>query len=307
MQAIRGGLFPGQTMIDDPVNLMGIPFRNRIGLAPGFDKDGEAIDQWERLGFGFVEVGTVTRQAQPGNPAPRMFRIPEHQALINRMGFNNKGADEMARNLEEKRASIPVGVNIGKSKVTPLEDAVADYAYSFTLLAPLCDYVAVNVSSPNTPGLRKLQDAEHLRKILDRLRLTDDEKPLVLKIAPDLTMEQLEEIAALAEEFKLEGIAATNTTIERPEGTDIGEDGGLSGAPLTQRATAMMRDLRQMLPKTVLFGVGGVMTAEDAVQRANAGADLVQGYTGFIYGGPGWPATLAEALADHQASTWQPS
>ncbi|MEX2244571.1 MAG: quinone-dependent dihydroorotate dehydrogenase [Fimbriimonadaceae bacterium] len=274
----------------------GVRFPNPVGLAAGFDKNAVALSRWKGLGFGFVEVGTVTRHPQPGNPKPRLFRLPAHRALINRLGFNNLGADAVARNMAGVSAGIPVGVNIGKSKVTPLEDAHEDYAYSFRLLKEFADYVVVNVSSPNTPGLRELQERESLTRILSGLKELDDRKPLFVKIAPDLTLGAIEDVVSVATELKLTGIVASNTTVSRSMlAYDPGIEGGLSGAPLTSMADEALRFVRELSSELVLIGVGGVMTPEDAKRKLSLGADLVQVYTGWVYAGPSFvPEILQE-------------
>ncbi len=270
-------------------SVFGVRFPNPVGLAAGFDKNAVALSRWKDLGFGFVEVGTVTRHAQPGNPRPRMFRLPSSRAIINRLGFNNLGADAAARNMEGVAAGIPVGVNIGKSKVTPLEEAHLDYAYSFRALARFADYVVVNVSSPNTPGLRELQERDSLTRILAGLKEIDERKPLFVKIAPDLSLGAIEDVVAVCQELKLTGMVCTNTTVSRSMLTsDSGIEGGLSGAPLTSMADETLRFVRELSPDLVLIGVGGVMTPEDAKRKLSVGADLVQVYTGWVYGGPGF-------------------
>lgn len=278
--------------------LFAVRFPNPIGLAAGFDKDAVALDHWKNFGFGFVEVGTVTRHAQPGNPKPRLFRLREERAIINRMGFNNSGADAMARRLERANPGIPVGVNIGKSKVTPLENAHEDYAYSYRLLKGFADYVVVNVSSPNTPGLRDLQDKESLTKILSALKEIDACKPLFVKIAPDLSLGSIEDVVGVATTLGLTGIVATNTTIARdmlPHDPNI--QGGLSGAPLTAMADETLRFLNGICgDELVLIGCGGVMSPTDARRKFSLGAELVQVYTGWVYGGPGFVGKIVEAL-----------
>lgn len=277
--------------------VFGVRFPNPIGLAAGFDKNAVALERWKDLGFGFVEIGTVTRLAQTGNPKPRMFRLPARRAVINRLGFNNEGADAVARRLEGKNAGIPVGVNIGKSKVTPLEEAREDYAYSFRLLKGYADYVVVNVSSPNTPGLRELQDKDSLRRILSSLKEIDDRIPLLVKIAPDLTLGAIEDAVGVAIEMKLAGMVCTNTTVSRemlPSDPKI--DGGLSGAPLREMADGVLKFAREIAgDQLALIGVGGVMSPDDATNKFECGADLVQVYTGWVYGGPKFvPAILKE-------------
>ncbi len=277
---------------------MDLSFPNPIGLAAGFDKDGKYIDIMASLGFGFIEVGTVTPLPQVGNPQPRLFRLPKDQALINRMGFNNDGVDALVSRLVQKRSDgLIVGGNIGKNKDTPIEDAITDYEISFQKLFPYVDYFVVNVSSPNTPGLRQLQDREPLTKLLERLQflngLHQQTKPIMLKIAPDLTDYQLEEIVEIVQEQDLAGIIATNTTIDRsnltsPEGEieKIGP-GGLSGLPLKSRSTEIIRMIRKIAgPDLVIIGVGGIMEKSDAIEKLEAGADLIQIYSGLIYQGP---------------------
>jgi dihydroorotate dehydrogenase len=287
------------------VKLFGVEFQNRVGLAAGFDKNAENVDRWHEVGFGFVEIGTVTQHPQPGNGRPRLFRYPEQKALINRMGFNNDGAEVISRRLAASKPQIPVGINIGKSKVTPLEKAAEDYAFSFNLLKDHGDYFVVNVSSPNTPGLRDLQEAEHLRKILWHLREIDDKKPMFVKLAPDLSEKGLAEAVKVAVDFGLTGLVATNTTLSRKEmPRDPGQSGGLSGRPLKKRADAVLKFLRSQAPHDMVFiGAGGVTQANDAVVKRRTGADLVQLYTGFVYGGPELVQECARALAQTKPQT----
>lgn len=274
---------------------------NPVGLAAGFDKNAVAVDHWAEFGFGFVEVGTITRHAQAGNPKPRLFRMPESRAIVNRMGFNNDGADAVAERLAKRTSTIPVGVNLGKSKVTPLEEAASDYAYSYARLRPLADYVVVNVSSPNTPGLRSLQDREPLLRILGGLRELDAAVPLFVKIAPDLSDEALADVVGVAVECNLTGIIATNTTIQRPVPSDLA--GGMSGEPLRPLATSCLKKLKPMVPDSMtLIGVGGIMNGRDAHERIEAGADLVQVYSGWVYGGPDFIADMLEDLDRLQTS-----
>jgi dihydroorotate dehydrogenase len=280
----------------EPVTLFGLQFRNPLGLAAGFDKNGVAIPAWEGLGFGFVEVGTVTAKPQLGNPKPRIFRYPRKEALINRLGFNNDGADAVAgrlRRLREStlRPSIPIGLNIGKSKVTPINEAAADYLYSFRQLHGVADYVALNVSSPNTPGLRSLQERDALvallRAITDENALLPSPRPILLKIAPDLSDAEMVEIVAACEEFGLAGIIATNTTLDHSAircGAD--EQGGLSGSPLRERSTSVVRFLRSRT-RLPIVGLGGISDAASAREKCDAGAQLLQIYTGYVYRGPG--------------------
>lgn len=279
------------------------PVPGVLGLAAGMDKEGEAIEAMDMLGFGFVEVGTFTAQAQPGNDKPRMWRYPATRAIRNRMGFNNSGADAAAARLRALRStvrgrSIVVGANIGKTKVTPLADAVEDYRYSASKVARWADYLVVNVSSPNTPGLRDLQEVESLRPILAAVREAADAAagrhvPLLVKIAPDLADEDVDAVADLVTDMGLDGVVATNTTIDH----DLGE-GGLSGAPLLPRSLAVVRRLRARLGEgPIIIGVGGISSVIDAELMLDAGADLLQAYTGFIYNGPAWPGRMNRALA----------
>lgn len=278
----------------------GIPFRNPVGLAAGMDKNAVALPAWEALGFGFIEVGTITAKMQPGNPQPRLFRYPGKRALINRMGFNNDGADAVAARLDRLKASgrwprIPVGINLGKSKVTELADAPGDYLHSYRTLLCYGDYFVVNVSSPNTPGLRELQDKDALASIVRALRDHDASKPLFVKIAPDLNSPQLDAILELVATENISGLIATNTTLDHsaiPKERD--ETGGLSGAPLTSRSAEVLRVLRAGTDRP-LIASGGIMTGKDARSRLEAGASLVQIYTGFVYRGP---ALIREILSD---------
>lgn len=284
--------------------LWGLTFSNPIGLAAGFDKNALALPAWERLGFGFVELGTITRHAQPGNPRPRIFRIPSHQALINRMGFPNEGADAIARRLTATKATghwptIPVGLNLGKSKVTPLEEAHEDYRYSYQVLRDFADYFVINVSSPNTPGLRSLQGRDQLEKIVATVQEENHRgtrKPLLVKIAPDLTEPQVEEVLQVIQEQQCDGIVATNTTIDKSS-VPLQEEGGLSGAPVRARSTEIIRMIAHktngQLP---IIGVGGIFTAADAREKLAAGATLLQGYTGFIYQGPAFASQICDGL-----------
>jgi dihydroorotate dehydrogenase len=280
-----------------------------LGLAAGFDKDAKGVGALLALGFGFVEVGTVTAEAQPGNPKPRLFRLPKDHALINRMGFNNDGAHAAALRLE-RRGPGTVGINIGKTKRVDESEALADFTASAQTLAPLADYLVVNVSSPNTPGLRDLQAVDKLRPLLAAVRAACDRAspmrrvPLLVKIAPDLADADIDAVADLALELGLDGIIATNTTISRAglatseaNVTKLG-NGGLSGAPLKERSLAVLRRLRERVgTRVTLVAVGGIETADDAWARIRAGATLVQSYTGFIYGGPTWPRQIHRGLA----------
>jgi dihydroorotate dehydrogenase len=284
------------------VECCGLRFPNAVGLAAGMDKNAVALPAWPLLGFGFVEIGTVTARAQPGNAKPRVFRLPRQRALINRLGFNNKGAAAVAARLAGWRATgrwprVPVGINLGKSRVTPLAEAAEDYAESFRLLRDHGDYFAVNVSSPNTPGLRELQAAGALREILRALRRENPAgKPVLVKIAPDLADEDLDDIIAAGEEEGAAGWIATNTTLDHasvPAGQD--REGGLSGEPLRARATRVVRQVGQRATRPVI-GVGGVADALSAREKLAAGATLVQLYTGLVYGGPALPRRMAAGL-----------
>ncbi len=284
--------------------IMGLKFPNPIGLAAGFDKDGKLFKELSSFGFGFIEVGTVTPKPQPGNDLPRMFRLPKDSGLINRMGFNNEGVQVLRKRLENRPSNIIVGGNIGKNKATSNEDALSDYEICFEELYPVVDYFVVNVSSPNTPGLRALQEREPLTKLLQRLSDLNQQKkpkPLLLKIAPDLTNEQLDEIVDIVKTVGLQGIIATNTTISREnlktEENITKEMGGLSGRPVTKRSTEVIRYIRKIAGKDlVIIGVGGIFNADDAKEKLEAGADLLQVYTGFIYEGPGMVKKILSEL-----------
>jgi dihydroorotate dehydrogenase len=286
-----------------PTTIFGLTFPNPIGLAAGFDKNGVAIPAWAALGFGFVEIGTVTAQPQPGNPKPRIFRYLEHGALINRLGFNNDGADVVAGRLRALHESgswpaIPVGINLGKSKVTPLEKAVDDYLYSFRLLGPLADYVVLNVSSPNTPGLRSLQEHGALEQLLGAVRSENERmrKPVLLKIAPDLSLADLEQIIAASEQNGVAGIIATNTTLDHsaiPRSVD--QSGGLSGRPLREKSTEFIRAIRGQ-SQVPIIASGGISDAASAREKLMAGAQLIQVYTGYVYRGPRLLREIVEGL-----------
>jgi dihydroorotate dehydrogenase len=289
------------------VKVMGLNFKGPFGMAAGFDKNAEMIKELGQLGFSHVEIGTVTRHAQDGNPKPRLLRLKQDLSLINRMGFNNSGADEVAKRLEKLRSSgtkLPIiGVNIGKSKITELEDAVSDYEYSAEKLAPFSDYLAVNVSSPNTPGLRSLQAIDQLEPILKAVIAKASGKPVLVKIAPDLADEDVVAVAALATKLELAGVIATNTTVSRSglktdskSVSDMGV-GGLSGPVLEKRSIEVLKLLRANLPREIaIVSVGGVFGANDVLQRLELGASLVQGYTGFVYEGPLWARKINRGL-----------
>ena len=300
LRCVRGLQVPSK-----PQSLFGLTFRNPIGLAAGFDKNGVALPAWEALGFGFVEIGTVTAKAQPGNPKPRIFRFPDQQALINRLGFNNDGADAVAERLTRLRdrgrwPAIPVGINIGKSRVTPLDGARQDYAHSFRRVAPLADYVVLNVSSPNTPGLRSLQERDSLAGLLQTIgeenARQSSSKPILIKIAPDLSETELREMIEVCESNQVAGIIATNTTLDHSSITAAaGETGGLSGRPLEHKSTAVIRSIRGQTTLPII-GVGGVFDAHSAREKIEAGAQLLQIYTGYVYRGPELLRELVKAI-----------
>lgn len=298
--------------VEDPKlnrKVMGLEFANPVGLAAGFDKEAKLYEELGALGFGFVEIGTLTPKAQPGNPKPRIFRVVDDQGVINRMGFNNEGVEEAVERLKHRKSNVLIGGNIGKNKVTPNENAVYDYIQCFDALYPYVDYFVVNVSSPNTPGLRDLQEKEPLTKLLKTLQELNDKKgrkPLALKIAPDLTDSQLDDIVEIAENVKLDAVIATNTTISR-DGLrtpakrieEIGA-GGLSGAPVRARSTEVIQFLRNKMSQDIsIIAVGGIFTGEDAMEKLQAGADLIQVYTGFIYEGPAIVKNINKYLLKH--------
>jgi dihydroorotate dehydrogenase len=286
-----------------PKTIFGISFPNPIGLAAGFDKNGVALPAWAALGFGFIEIGTVTAKPQPGNPKPRIFRCPEQTALINRLGFNNEGADAVAERLRKLRArgrwpAVPIGINIGKSAVTPIEEAAQDYLYSFEKLHPFADYIALNISSPNPPGLRSLQDRQPLVDLLRALQQKNlqPRKPLLVKIAPDMSPAQLEDLVATCEQHEIAGIIAANTTLDHsllPRAND--QEGGLSGAPLRGKSTEIVRAItaRSTIP---VIASGGIVDAASAPEKFEAGAQLLQIYTGYVYRGPGLIREICESL-----------
>ncbi len=290
-------------------NVFGIEFENPVGLAAGFDKDANLIDVFNDFGFGFIEIGTLTPRAQPGNPKPRLFRLVQDQALINRMGFNNMGVDKAIQKLKNRKSRVIVGGNIGKNKITPNEVASDDYVYCLNALYDYVDYFVVNISSPNTPDLRDLQSREPLQELLgtlqDEINKRPERKPLLLKIAPDLSDNQLVDIIDIVNGLHIDGIVATNTTISREKlKTDdkkIGKirNGGLSGKPLCDRSTEIIRFLKKRLDNDVpIIGVGGIMNPADAIEKMEAGASLVQVYTGFIYEGPALVNDINKALVN---------
>lgn len=292
--------------------LFGLKFSNPVGLAAGFDKDAKYTDALACLGFGFIEIGTVTPKPQPGNPQPRLFRLPKDKALINRMGFNNDGAAAAAQKLKHRKERIIIGGNIGKNKDTPNEQALSDYEKGFIALFDVVDYFVVNVSSPNTPGLRALQDKGPLMEILNHLQQINKQsgkpKPVLLKIAPDLTNEQLDDIIDIVDATKIDGLVATNTTIDRSNLQTSAQEvekmgaGGLSGLPLKKRATEVIRYITEKSKGRIpVIAVGGIFTAEDAIEKLEAGASLVQVYTGFIYEGPAIAKNICKGLIRHYA------
>lgn len=298
-----------------PIEVFGLKFPNAVGLAAGFDKNARAWPAAAAMGFGHVEIGTVTAHAQPGNPKPRMFRYPAQEAVINRMGFNNEGSAAVAARLASQPAPgarrIPLGVNLGKSKVTEIEQAAEDYLMSFARLADHADYLVLNVSSPNTPNLRQLQDESRLRELLsavtnaNRVRAAEPGKhrvPILLKIAPDLTWPQIDAVLGVIAEYGLDGIIATNTTLARPGFfASVNEAGGLSGAPLTRRSTEIVGYIARMTSgKLPIIGVGGITDIQSAAEKLDAGATLIQVYTGMIYRGPFFAAELARGVVERQ-------
>ena len=292
-----------------PTSVFGLDFPNPVGLAAGLDKNGEHIDALFGLGFGFVEIGTVTPRPQAGNPKPRLFRLPQHAAIINRMGFNNAGVDALVRNVERSsQRTGPLGINIGKNKDTPNEDALSDYLVCLEKVYPLADYVTVNISSPNTAGLRELQEEQALRQLIGTLRDAQEDLaaqhgkrvPMLVKIAPDLSDSDIDAVARVLGDMQVDGVIATNTTVSRLSVQDhplARETGGLSGAPLMGQATLVLRRLRTRLPDTIpLIGVGGILSGADAVAKMSAGASLVQCYTGLVYRGPELIRECVEAI-----------
>lgn len=291
--------------------LFGLTFKNPVGLAAGMDKNGTLFNELEYCGFGFVEVGTVTPKPQPGNPKKRLFRLKPDQALINRMGFNNDGVEALKKRLEKRKTTLIIGGNIGKNKITPNDQAISDYTKCFHALADVVDYFVVNVSSPNTPNLRELQEKKPLTELLQTLQNLNNQlpirKPILLKIAPDLTNEQLLDIIAIVQDTKTDGIIATNTTISRdnlktPNVDEIGK-GGLSGKPLAERSTEVIRFIHQESNGSIpIIGVGGIHSPEDALEKLDAGASLVQIYSGFVYEGPRLLKRINQAILHKQAS-----
>lgn len=290
MGLLKAGLVPSLRFRDSRLEqtLFGVHFANPLGLAAGFDKNAVAVNHWHKLGFGFVEVGTITAHAQPGNPKPRLFRLPQDQGLINRLGFNNHGSEVVVRRLRDARAQIPVGINVGKSKITPVEGAARDYGLSYTRLHQLGSYFVINVSSPNTPGLRTLQEKGALLEIIQEIQSVDKGRPLFVKVAPDLELSALDDVIRVVQDQSVTGIIATNTTIARDGlAFDPGEAGGLSGQPLRAKSNEILSHLYQNCSKgVILMGVGGIFTGADVYEKIRLGAHLTQVYTGWVYGGP---------------------
>ena len=298
------------TSLNDPVCVMGLEFPNRLGLAAGLDKDGIAVDGLGDLGFGSIEVGTVTPLPQPGNPKPRLFRIPGRGALINRMGFNNDGVDMLLENLDKIKYKGILGINIGKQFTTPVDEALGDYIIGLKKVFEHAGYIAINISSPNTPDLRKLQDSDALDHLLTGLKKEHDRlceehkmyKPMAIKVAPDMEMDQIRHIGELLLKHKIDGLIATNTTISRKGIDDLAiaaEDGGMSGAPLTQKSTEVIEKFADILAGRIpIIAAGGIMSGSDAKDKLDAGASLVQIYSGFIYRGP---ALIKEILKEIKA------
>lgn len=291
-----------------PVNVLGLEFPNAVGLAAGLDKNGDHIDALAACGFGFVEIGTVTPRAQPGNPKPRMFRLEKDGAIINRMGFNNAGVEHLINRVKASKRDCIIGINIGKNRDTPLERAVDDYAIAYQHVYPYADYITVNISSPNTPGLRDLQHGEQLSRLLHTLKQQQQRlaeqysryKPLLVKIAPDLDDDEIRELAHTLIDSGIDGVIATNTSNQRPDLQSVAlasEQGGLSGRPIQQQSDHVLRVLaRELDGKMPVIGVGGIMSAEDAQRKFQAGASLVQLYTGFIYSGPGLISSILKEM-----------
>ncbi|APE31769.1 dihydroorotate dehydrogenase (quinone) [Halomonas aestuarii] len=310
----RLGLAPrlGGGRVEDPVELMGLRFPNRVGLAAGLDKNADHLDALGALGFGFVEVGTVTPRPQDGNPRPRLFRLPEQGAIINRMGFNNAGVDHLVARVRASRYDGVIGINIGKNLTTPVEQAVDDYLTCLGKVHAHAHYITVNISSPNTPGLRNLQFGEHLDALLGALReegrrldrQAGRRVPLAVKIAPDMTADEVGLVARTLEANAIDAVIATNTTVSREAVAGLehaDEQGGLSGRPVFEPSNRVVRELRRRLPDMPIIGVGGIDSGEAAVAKVAAGADLVQLYSGFIYRGPGLVGECARALRAHAA------
>lgn len=299
-----------QALVDDPYELMGLKFSNRVGLAAGLDKNGDYIQGLSQLGFGFLEIGTITPQPQAGNPKPRLFRIPKESAIINRMGFNNQGIDYLLEQVADAKQQYRrlLGINIGKNKITPNEQALDDYLHCLEKAYVAADYITVNISSPNTPGLRELQNKDELNHLIGQLRLrqqqlSDTHKkytPIVLKVAPDMELEHIEQVSDILLQHKIDGIIVSNTTVDRDKVStyaEANEAGGLSGKPLLEKSNrALAQFTKQLKNEMAIIGVGGITTADDALEKIRLGADLVQIYTGFIYQGPKLIHDSAQAI-----------
>ncbi len=298
---------------DESIEVAGLPFPNAVGLSAGLDKNGDYFNALGRLGFGFVEIGTVTPKPQAGNPKPRLFRLSEHEAIINRMGFNNKGVDHFVERVQQRRYQGVLGINIGKNKVTPEDEALNDYVIAMEKVYPYADYITVNISSPNTPGLRNLQFGENLQRLLEGLKDKQQQLaqqlgkniPVFIKIAPDMEAQEIKDIAQTFLHQGVDGVIATNTTLDKSvvSGHAFGEEmGGLSGAPLTQQSTQVIAQLRSELgPDMPIIGVGGITQGSDAVDKLQAGANLVQVYSGFIYRGPALVSDARRAIMQHRS------
>lgn len=297
----------------DPVELLGLTFPNPVGLSAGLDKNGDYFNALGQLGFGFVEIGTVTPKPQAGNPKPRMFRLPEHEAIINRMGFNNKGVDYLVERVKNRRFDGVLGINIGKNKATPEDEALSDYVIAMEKVYPYADYITVNISSPNTPGLRNLQFGDSLDRLLEGLAIKQEQLadeyehrvPVLIKIAPDMNEEEIADISQMFLKHNVDGVIATNTTLDKSTvsgSPHANEMGGLSGAPLTEQSTRVIQLLRQYLGDDMpIIGVGGIGQGSDAVEKLAAGADLVQIYSGFIYKGPALVKEARQAIMQHHS------
>jgi dihydroorotate dehydrogenase len=292
-----------------PLEVMGLSFDNPVGLAAGLDKNGDYFNALGQLGFGFLEIGTITPKPQPGNDKPRLFRLADHEAIINRMGFNNKGVDYLVARVKQRRYGGVLGINIGKNKVTSEDQALSDYRLAMTAVYPYADYITVNISSPNTPGLRKLQFGDALKVLLEGLKITQQQlandynnyKPVVVKIAPDMSDDEIKAVSATLLAHEIDGVIATNTTLDRTAVMSnplANEAGGLSGAPLSDKSTHVIAQLRSHVSKLPIIGVGGIMQGSDAVAKIKAGANLVQLYSGFIYRGPALISDACSAIED---------
>lgn len=300
-------------MTSDPVELLGLHFSNPVGLSAGLDKNGDYFNALGQLGFGFVEIGTVTPKAQSGNDKPRMFRLEDHEAIINRMGFNNKGVDYLVDRVKRRRYQGVLGINIGKNKVTPEEEALSDYEIAMETVYPYADYITVNISSPNTPGLRNLQFGDNLDRLLEGLAIKQEalsqahsrRVPVLIKIAPDMSNDEVASISQTFLKHAVDGVIATNTTLDKSSVSDspyANEMGGLSGAPLADQSTLIVKQLREALgPDMPIIGVGGIYQGSDAVDKLEAGANLVQVYSGFIYRGPALIKDARQAIKDYRA------